>query len=50
MYVKKRDFHWEFETLRFLIWIADVSKWTKIRNVIVYFVVWNIYPHMADKQ
>ena len=43
MYVAKRDFHGGFETLHFLIWVADVSKWTKIRNVIAYSVVWNIY-------
>ena len=50
LYVTKRDFRGEFETLHFLIKIADASKWTKIRNFIAYFVVWNICPHNADKQ
>ena len=50
MHVTKRDFHGGFENLHFIIWIADVSKCTKIRNVIAYFVVWNISPHNADKQ
>ena len=49
-YATKRDFHVGLGTLHFHIWIADVSKWTKIRNVIDYFVVWNICPHNADKQ